>query len=342
VTRLGTVILARPAVSIAVIVSATMLVGLIAMYAVKDWFGTDFSVYWRAANETLAEVYLPRDELPFPYPPTMLLWISPLAVMPMWVGFALWVSLSAALLALACRPYLSVPATALVLFSPPVVNTLVTGQVSVALAAGLLWACGAANRIAAGITFAVIASIKPQFVIMAPLLFLVKNDWKALLSSVAIFCLIVAVSLLVFGKNTWFVWLASLDNFHSVLLNQDVLWVAATPAAVAEHWALPPFPFWLIGTCVGIWLVVRCSNLPPVGQSAALACGSLLAAPYALVYDLAAVAPFLVWSAFQGRVTSALALSGALHPIPLVLTAFGLAKENLTILRTATPSLRQE
>jgi hypothetical protein len=49
-----------------------------------------------------------------------------------------------------------------------------------------------------------------------------------------------------------------------------------------------------------------------------------MAAPYALTYDLAAMAPFLVAAIYRGSIPAAIALAGALHPIPLVLTFFQL------------------
>lgn len=319
-------ILRRPAISVAVIISLTMLVGFIAIYTVKGWYATDFSVYWRAANGSLEEVYLPREKLPFPYPPTMLLWIAPLKLMPMWIGFALWILFSAALLILACRAFLPAPAVALLLVTPPVVNCFLMGQVSAALTAVLLWSCAARNRICAGIGFGIIASIKPQFVIMVPLFFLVTRDWRALISSGTSFCLIVGISLVVFGFDLWAVWLGSLDNFHRVLLQQNVLFVAITPSSVAEHWGLPPLPFLLGGAMIGSWLIFKCRTLPPLDQSAAIATGSLLAAPYALAYDLSSIAPFLVACALRGHITASLALAGAANPAPLLLSAFNLVR----------------
>jgi hypothetical protein len=131
-------------------------------------------------------------------------------------------------------------------------------------------------------------------------------------------------SILAFGLPLWFEWLGSLNNFHRVLLEQSVLGVGATPAAAAEHWHLPPLPFLLGGLACGSWLVVKCRNLGPLETSAAIATGSLMAAPYALTYDLAAVAPFLVAAIYRGSIPAAIALAGALHPIPLVLTFFQL------------------
>jgi hypothetical protein len=319
-SRFARFILDRPALALTVIMTAIGSIGLLAWYGVSGTFATDFSVYWRTANEPLAMAYLPRDELPFPYAPTMLLWIRPLSVLPMWPAFAMWVIISAYCLAKACRMHLSVNETWLVLAGPIVVYGFGTGQVAAVLSAILLWSCTTKNRLAAGVGLAVIASIKPQLVLLAPLFLLVRHDWLAFGSAALGFLALVLSSILAFGFPLWFEWLYSLNNFHRVLLEQSVLGVAATPAAAAEHWHLPRLPFLLGGLALGSWLVVKCRNLGALETSAAIATGSLMAAPYALTYDLAALAPFLVAAVYRGSIPAAIALSGALHPIPLVLT----------------------
>lgn len=323
-SRFARFILARPALALAVIMAVFGSVGLLVWFGVSGTFATDFSVYWRTANEPLAMAYMPRDELPFPYAPTMLLWIKPLSVLPMWPAFVIWVMISAYCLAKACRVHLSVSETWLVVAGPILIYGLGTGQVSVVLAAILLWSCTTKNRLAAGVGLAVIASIKPQLVLLAPLFLLVRHDWLAFGSAALAFLALVLVSILAFGFPLWFEWLSSLTNFHRVLHEQSVLGVAATPAAAAERWHLPPLPFLLGGLAFGSWLVVRCRNRGPLETSAAIATGSLLAAPYALTYDLAAVAPFLVAAIYRGSIAAAFALGGALHPIPLALTFFQL------------------
>ena len=321
-SRFAQFILARPALALAVIMAAFGSIGLLIWFGISGTYATDFSVYWRTANEPLAMAYAPRDELPFPYAPTMLLWIQPLSALPMWPAFAIWVMLSAYCLAKACRMHLSVNETWLVLAGPILINGLATGQVSAVLAAILLWSCTTRNRLAAGLGLAVIASIKPQLVLLAPLFLLVRRDWLALGSAALAFLALVLASILAFGFALWFEWLASLNNFHRVLLEQSVLGVGATPAAAAEHWGLPPLPFLMGGLAFGSWLVVRCRNLGPLETSAAIAAGSLMAAPYALTYDLAAATPFLVAAIYRGSIPAAVALGGALHPLPLALTFF--------------------
>jgi hypothetical protein len=318
-------ILKRPALSIAIGVSFFTTLGLLALFVVANDFATDFSVYWRAANEPLSSVYAPRTELPFPYSPTMLLWVAPLSLIPMWLAFGMFVAMSIAAFVFVCRPYLTRIEITLALFSAPLFYALLTGQVTVILAALLLWACGTKRRAWAGAAFAVIASIKPQLVIMAPLLLLIMQDWEAIVAAALTFAMILLASITVFGVETWGAWIMSLDNFHAILLNNNVLVVAANPAGVAEHWGLSPLPFLIVGAAVGAWLAIRCRDLNPLQQSAGIAAGSLMAAPYALTYDLTAVVPFLVWSVFRGSIPAAVAIGGALNPLPLILTAYELA-----------------
>lgn len=323
-SRFARFILDQPALALSLVMTAFGSIGLLVWFGISGTFATDFSVYWRTANEPLTMVYLPRDELPFPYAPTMLLWIKPLSVLPMWPAFLMWVMISAYCLAKACRMHLSVSETWLVLAGPILIYGLATGQVSAFVAAILLWSCSTKNRLAAGVGLAVIASIKPQIVLLAPLFLLVRHDWLAFGSAALSFLALVLASVVAFGFPLWFEWLASLDNFHRVLLEQSVLGVAATPAAAAEHWNLPPLPFLLGGIAFGSLLVAKCRNLGPLETSAAIATGSLMAAPYALTYDLAALAPFLVAAIYRGSISAGVAFSGALHPLPLALTFFQL------------------
>lgn len=336
VGRVANFILARPALALAVIMSAVGSIGLLAWFLLEASIATDFSVYWRTANEPFQMAYMRRDELPFPYAPTMLLWISLLAVLPMWPAFALWVLFSSFALAKVCRAHLSPRETWLVLASPIVVNGLATGQVSVFLAAALLWAAGTNNRLLAGLGFALIASVKPQLVLLAPLLLLARKDWLALGAASIGYIAIVILSVVVFGIAPWFEWIASMENFHRVLLDQNVTAVAATPAGAAEHWGLPPLPFLAAGLVAGTWLMVRCRNDGPLEVCAAIAVGSLLAAPYALTYDLAPVVPFLVCIIFRGSIAGAVALGVAIHPIPLILASVELARSRRHTRRSET------
>ena len=118
----------RPLQAAALFICAVMALTLAATFALDNKYATDFNVYWRTANEPFGMAYMAREKFPFPYAPTMLLWIIPLSQLPMWPAFVLWCALSILGLACACRGHLSNAEIGVVLASPPVVNCLFTGQ----------------------------------------------------------------------------------------------------------------------------------------------------------------------------------------------------------------------
>ena len=324
--RIFKFILANPALALAIGVSAMMAIGLSGVWIYTGSIGNDFGVYWRTANLPLQWAYWHGFEYPFPYMPTALLWIAPLKLTPQWLAFILWAAVGIFMLIRTCRPYLTRPELWLLFASPPLMNGLMTGQVSAVMAALMIFGCGTKNRYAAGIAFGIIASVKPQMVIMVPFFLLLLRDWKAFGAAAATFAMLVAISVSIFGLGAWSDWLASLPEFRFRLIIMDI--VGVSPAAVADHHGLNPIPFMLFGGAVGAWLVYRCRTLGPVEVAAALAVGSLLAAPYALNYDLAVVMPFLVQSIFRGQITAAVAISGAYPPVPLAIAAFNLARKS--------------
>jgi len=284
----------------------------------------DFGVYWRVANTPISLVYQHRASLNFPYPPTMLMWIAPLNLMPRWLAYEVWVGVSILALVGAAHRYLDRPALLLALIAPPVLYCLLAGQVSLALGALILWACATDNRTAAGIALGIAASIKPQLVIMAPLMLAANGDYRALLSAAITVGSLIFLSVFLYGLDIWTAWLGMLEHFQGVVIRNGVLNVSITPASVASLWHLPPIPFLLAGAAIGAWLVVMCRDRDPLTRSAAVIAGSLLASPYGVIYDLAAAAPFLAWSVVRGRIAAVVAYVGGLNIIPLVIISFEL------------------
>lgn len=324
--RLANLILAHRALTFIWIVSVAMALGLFTVWWIKGNIGNDFGVYWRTANNPLELAYRNGFRYPFPYAPTMLLWIAPFAAIPKIPAFILWVTLSAGALALACRKYLSWPAVALVLICPALTNGLFTGQVTILLVALMLWACGTSNRYAAGVAFAIIASIKPQLAIMLPALMLFRKDWRAIGASALAFALFVAASVVAFGTSAWLAWFGSMGDYQNWLILSGIIEATVSPAAVAASHGLPPLPFMVAGAALGLWVVYRCRRAEPLAMTAAAGAGSLLASPYALTYDLAVIAPFLVSLIWKARILPVVALTTALPPLPILLTAFELLR----------------
>lgn len=316
-----------------IVAAATMVVvsGLLIAFFIKDNFWAyDFAVYWRAAGEPIGDVYKPHD-WPFPYLPTMLLWVRPLVLVPQHQAYLAFVAASAAGLWLACRPHLTYRAMLLVFISPPLLKCLRAGQVSAALAALLLVACSAKNRVVAGVIFGIIASIKPQIVLLAPLLLLFNRDWRALLSAATTFIGLCGAATLAFGPAIWRAWAAALPQFHDVLVSKFFLQSASSPAAIAEWSGLSPLPFLLLGGALGAFLAFHCRARTPIEQCTAITAGSILASPYAMHYDLTGLLPGMAYLVTQGRLLAVLAMLGSFNPLPVAVAAFELLRPHFKL-----------
>lgn len=313
----------KAALPIALILCVFFSTLILQNYVAASKFSNDFGVYWRAANQQPELVYLWRGNYPFPYAPTMLLWIQPLAFVAKWPAYFVFIGFSTFAYILALRPYLPKAAIALCLISPPFMRGVFTGQVCAILSTLLLWAVGTERRVAAGIALGVIASIKPQLVLMAPLMLVLNRDWKAFVAAGSTFIATVIVSL-AFGPDRWPEWLASMDHFHRAVTETGIVNVGMSPAVIAERFGLPGLPFMLLGTLAGTGIVYLCRNLPTLEKATAIALGSILAAPYALAYDLTAVVPFLALAVVRGRIWAGLSMAALLPPLPVIVAAFEL------------------
>jgi hypothetical protein len=314
----------RAALYIAVMACAQQLIITFMFNSRFDVFANDFVVYWNTANRPISSAYELRPHYPFPYLPTMLLWIRPLSLIPVAPAFLVWTAISLLAFTWATRKYLTMGQNFLALISRPVAFCLMTGQVSVFLAAILLWSFGTSRKFSAGVALGAVATVKPQLVLLAPLLLLLRRDFHKLVAAGTAFGVILLVALVAFGIQPWIDWYYSLDNFRAVLKSDNILLNGVSPAGQAERAGLPPLPFLLAGIALGSWLIYRCRNVGPVESTAAVATASLLAAPYSMVYDLAAVVPFLVVTVFKNRLLSPIALAGLFQPLPILISTYEL------------------
>jgi len=289
----------------------------------------DFYVFWTAARHVAAPydpaiiahlqaTYHIDGALPFVYPPTFLLLAWPFAQLPLALAFPLWTGLSAALFFYAAAHLIRPAWATLGLFIvPPIVLAISPGQTSLAIGAAVIagWLSLERRPALAGALFAVAACIKPQAMLLAPIL--LWGHWRA-----ARWALIAGASLVlasfVFGPALWLQWPLALANFSHVApgtnrINPSAL--AAGPLAA--------------GACVllGLWLALRYRDLT------GLIAGGLCLTPYAHQYDLAPLAPIAVgWLVDHTRHGWAPAAAGAAllaglvaTPLAGLLFALGLA-----------------
>jgi hypothetical protein len=257
----------------------------------------DFYVFWTAAQNWQAPydpAIIARLEAaihlggtwPFAYPPTFLLFVWPFAQLPLALAYPIWTGLECALFFFAAahlvRP---VWATALLAICPVVFFSAALGQTSLLIGAAAIgaWLTRDDRPALAGVLLGVAACIKPQAMVLAPLVF--WGRWRTLGWMVATGAALVAASL-VFGWRRWAEWPQALAAFHALVPATDRINPSALIAA----------PWWAaLVAAFGLGLALTSRDL--VG----LVGGAVCLTPYAHAYDLAPLAPLAAAWLFERR-----------------------------------------
>jgi hypothetical protein len=277
--------------------------------------GLDFAPTWsgaRMALERPGDLYdfeaVTRDQAwflgsitklrPFVYPPSALPLFLPFGLMGFWPAYVGFMLLTGALLAWATwRISHSGLAVALLLVVPSVVLSVVTGQVSLLIGGLALTAFSLRRReILAGVLLGIAAAVKPQLLVLFPLALALEARWRALAAAIGAGGAMCAISAAVLGVSPWFEWIAALPRFSALINGADYLPMTITPTGALVRLGLggPPLlaaqtAFSAAGVGVVWWAFTRATT--PAQRLTALIGGSLLIAPYALKYELAAIAP---------------------------------------------------
>lgn len=284
----------------------------------------DFYVFWAAAqhaaapydpaivSQLLTQVHL-HGVWPFAYPPTFLLLVWPFAQAPMELAYPLWTGLCAALFVFsAARLVRPAWASAALFVAPPVFMAAELGQTSLPIGAAMIGAFSVLERRPrlAGVLFAIAACIKPQAMLLAPIV--LWGRWRTLGWMLGAGAALVTASL-VFGLGPWLEWPPALAQFRAIAPAAD----RANPSALiaAAWWQV------LMGVLGGAFAWKNRNLLGLVG-------GAFLVTPYAHGYDLAPLAPMaLAWltrprTAGYGHAAAGGALLAGLVATPAASLAF--------------------
>lgn len=287
--------------------------------------GVDYAVQWAAANG--ANPYA-RDALPFAYPPTTLLWLAPLRLVAMWPGFVVWTIASVLLFAWASWRLYDARPTALAIISPAISIALLPGQTSLIAAAALIAAFTAKSPIWRGALLGAVLTFKPQLVLLAPLVLLFAGERIAFAAMAVVAASICALATAILGVGIWSDWLGSIPHFNQVVSDRGLWASAVSPAAFARAIDIPMLPMLVLGCLAGLALASRAGRLDDAHKAALVATASLFAAPYALRYDLVAIAPLMSMLILSRPVRDALvacvAYSASFGPLCLFAAAYGL------------------
>lgn len=264
------------------------------------------------------------------YPPSILLIGAPLALLPIQAAFVLWTVLTAGLLFLAMRP-LGVPTTyrLAVMLSPPVLVNAAFGQNGALTAALLIGGLALLPKrpVISGILIGIL-TIKPHLGILLPFALLASGSFRAFAAAAVTALAIAIITGLLFGFGTWHLFVAETMPLMSSIMEahfpQTYHVNAITHFIMARSLGLGLNAAYLwqglmtlaaIIATICIWL--PCTKIDHGTRTCLTALMTLLATPYAYIYDTipAAIAAMYVFA--RGTIVPRLLLA-ALWMLPVL------------------------
>lgn len=339
--------------------------------------GTDFLSFWTAGRmlhqggavyDTAAHILAQRSYFTQPgsytaffYPPSFLLACYPLGLVSYFPALGGWLLATAAAYLATVRLWLrgmglTQPLLLLATAFPPVWIAVAHGQTAFLVAA--LLGAGAflvpTRPLLAGICFG-LATIKPQFGVLVPLVLLLTGEWRTIGAAAVTALLLALASALAFGPQTWVDWWAISHTAQAAMDHGAVGFSKMQSPFAAALLLGAPLP--LAYALQGLVALAVAGSLGwaswrqryNVRIASAMLAGAPLTTPFVLDYDLvllgfplialAASAPFRPWEKSALAVTFVaaafarpLAVNFGIPIMPLVLIAFF-----LVVLRRALP-----
>ena len=253
---------------------------------------------------------------PFGYPPTFILICRFLRLLPYDLAFGLWSAVSGVLFVEGARR-LAPRLWGLAAFTPAAVVAFREGQTSLLIGGLITLAFTLPKRPwLAGVIYGVAFSLKPQVLLLLPVLMVLDRSWRTLLA-MGLSGVAVCLASLALGPSLWGDWLAAVPKLYKFTAFQDHLDASG--------------PWWLAAAILAIAALLASLSRPPPVRLAAVIGGSLLLSPHAMFYEQAMLVPAAIGLSWPltgsvlpglfillGRVTGPITLA-----IALVLNAAG-------------------
>ncbi len=269
-----------------------------------------------------------RGNFPYPYPPTFLLAVVPLGLLPLPVAYAVWIATTfiAYLRATLGRNVMTIYGLGL-LVAPTTLLTVTSGQnglLSGALLAGGLNSLRA-RPVLGGVLLALL-TYKPQFALLVPVILLAFGSIAAGLAFAGTCVACVLITSLLFGWSIWPRWIAGFPAYQTLLrANQDNLdHLMPTLMAGLHMLGAPALAGLVLQAMLALGVAFLCWRTIRRGFTeraiAMSIIGAFLVAPYAMIYDapMFASAIALHWrSRLRGGATI------GIWEVTLVIAAFG-------------------
>ncbi len=240
---------------------------------------------------------------PWLYPPTFLLVVLPLSLLPYLLSYAVFMAATGIAYVLVIRRIFAPPGSLpLLLAFPGMFVNILEGQngfLTAALAGGALLLLES-RPVWAGILIGLL-TIKPQLGLLFPLALVCGRHWRALIAAALTAALLLGLSVAVLGIDTLPAFQAAVSRFPAWVIQEGGLFVkissffafarllgAPVAIAYAVHGTIAAMVVLIVAW---VWLRSRDNDL----RCCTLLAGSLLATPYVLNYDLAWLALPIAW-----------------------------------------------
>lgn len=254
---------------------------------------------WDRAAHALAQTAAqgtPGRYYAFFYPPTYLLLCLPLGLLPLLPAFAAWVAVTAGALLAALRAWLpggGWVAVMLALLAPASVINATHGQ-NAFLTAALLAAAGLAldRRPALGGAALATLAFKPQLGLLVIPALLAARRWAVLAWACATGLGWIALSLLAFGPEAWWAFIARLPDAGAAMASGELqAWKLQSVQAMALTFGVPHGVATALQAAAALAAVAAVAwslRRRPGGRAevAAIAAGAPLVTPFVFSYDL--------------------------------------------------------
>jgi hypothetical protein len=264
--------------------------------------GRATAIYDHHLAATLQQAISARSDeyIPWVYPPTFLLLILPLGVLPYMVSFAIYVVAGLVVYWVPLRRLAGADGRMLVFAFPGVMICLWNGHAEFLIAGLFGGALLLLDRrpYLAGLLIG-LCSVKPHLFLMVPVALIAGRCWRAISSAAMMMLFGAAISVAVFGLEVWrdfFLAASGLGSgighsgasFATVLAKQQSVFAFGSRlggpilAAAAQ----------VVTIILAAWAVAItwARNRPLVDRACVLCCGTLLASPYLFDYDLVLLA----------------------------------------------------
>jgi len=266
----------------------------------------DFPGYRAAISALFGEPLTPHA---WSYPLFCLLLFWPIAQLPYFAALALWTFGLFALFAAmtlsqverAARPI----ALILLILAPATLINAVGGQNGFLSACLLVGGILLLDRrpVLAGILFGLL-TYKPHLGLMVPFVLLALGAWRTIVAATATAALLVGVSVASSGLDAWRAYfevtgplqvrvLANLSDFGTYMVTSVMVSVARTFGVSLQAGFAVQVMVAVPVIALAVWAIRQTAD--PAKRAFVLVAATLLATPYAMVYDFAALTAVMVW-----------------------------------------------